>query len=118
MLMIATVFSIALILPPQQAPMQQDQDRPATPAPATAATATGLPPVTVTGQAAGEDPNREVCRRVQSTVGSNRARRICAPAWQWTQAREDGRNQVLRETPASQGPVIGGMGEAPPGRGF
>lgn len=119
MFVIASVFSAALMLSPQEVPDGQAQ--PAGPGRSAdpAAEVTPLPPVNVTRQAAsGEDPNREVCRRVQSTVGTNRPRRICAPAWQWAQAREDGRNHVLRETPGTQGPVIGGMGEPPPGRGF
>jgi len=52
-------------------------------------------------------------------LGSNRTRRICAPAWQWEQAREETRDQLLRNSNGlanAAGATEGG--EAPPGRGF
>ncbi|MBU3969974.1 MAG: hypothetical protein KKE42_01870 [Alphaproteobacteria bacterium] len=110
MLVLASLLSMALIYP-----AQQDQTAPTQ----EAAAATALPPVTVTGENARQDPNREVCRRQAASLGSNRTRRICAPAWQWEQAREETRDQLLRNSNGlanAAGATEGG--EAPPGRGF
>ncbi len=114
MLMIASVLSMTLIWQPLQAPAHQDQPATTTSTPATVV----LPPVVVSAETRRQDPNREVCRRVRATVGSNRPSRICAPAWQWEQAREDGRNYVLGQAPGTDGPKISTGGEGPPGRGF
>ncbi len=113
MLVLASLLSMALIYP-----AQQDQTAPTQEA-APAAAATSLPPVTVTAENARQDPNREVCRRQAASVGSNRTRRICAPAWQWEQAREETRDQLLRNSNGlanAAGATEGG--DAPPGRGF
>ncbi len=82
---------------------------------------TALPPVeAATGDLNEPDPNREICRRRVASVGSNRTRRVCAPAWQWEQARQDTRNELLRNAHGSaQTPGAGATGgDAPPGRGF
>lgn len=90
------------------------------PAPAAAqAPATPLPNVEASGDRSEADPNREICRRRVASVGSNRTRRVCAPAWQWEQARQETRNELLRNSSGAAntpGATVGG--EGPPGRGF
>lgn len=77
-------------------------------------------PAAATAQASGrEDPNRQICRREAASVGSNRGRRVCAPAWQWEQARQDSREALRRNdmgTPIRPEMTTGGG--APAGRGF
>ena len=113
MIVIVVALTLGLAGAAQQGSPAQDQE----PSPS-AETPTRLPPATVNGQSNEEDPNRQICRRQAATIGSNRPRRICAPAWQWEQAREETREMLRRNPygPGSSGPTTGG--DAPPGRGF
>ena len=81
----------------------------------TTQTPTALPPIEATGVPGEPDPNREICRRRVTTVGSNRTRRVCAPAWQWEQAREDTRNELMRN---AHGSAHEPNEPLPSGRGF
>ena len=115
MLMFFVFLSAGVIDIPQQSPNQEQSQRPA----ASSTEATVLEGVDVNRERAGEDPNRQICRRQAAAVGSNRSRRVCAPAWQWEQARQDTREALLRNSSGagSRGSATLG-GDAPPGRGF
>ncbi|GAA0654796.1 hypothetical protein [Brevundimonas lenta] len=112
MLAVLAAFAVSLAAP-------QDTGPQAAPSAATSQQTTVLPPVTTTGvRPEAEDPNRMICRRGTTVVGSNRPRRVCAPAWEWEQARQDTREALRRDT---YGPNTGGniqVGGGPPGRAF
>lgn len=106
MIVLAAALSLAFSASPQEAPATHQAQQ--TPAPAAATQASGR-----------EDPNRQICRREAASVGSNRGRRVCAPAWQWEQARQDSREALRRNdmgTPIRPEMTTGGG--APAGRGF
>jgi hypothetical protein len=110
MIVVAVALTLAFSISPQDAaPIAQAQ-------PAQAQAQAQAP----TAQAGGrDDPNRQICRREAASVGSNRGRRVCAPAWQWEQARQDSREALRRNDQGSATrPAMTVGGDAPPGRAF